>query len=314
MSDLDIMEVAPGVIFPVSWLRKTLKKPVHAVKFGKAFNLRTHELSSLLRLLFPNSDVVEALTLSAKYHSNQLQDYIVSLGYEYLIADGEVAVAPEDPDDDGLLVEMFEQARITVASTFDEVAEAIDDVMGAMPGKQGRMAIKSVLKANRRVQKKLGVDEVQIVHGHHPDNLVIFDTSGSMTEEWVEKLVDAVVNMAMQANAHLAIVSSTSRVWRPGEYDTNSVLSEAEYAGTHYETLKPLFDGRQWGTVVTVADYDSALGAKRELAKSDGSIELLLDISLVHRPTFLAECLEHMAKETRPILVGNYSLVHDFGG
>jgi hypothetical protein len=313
MTSLNIVEVAPGRVFPVKWLRKTLKKPVHAVKFAKVFDLTPVELSSLLRLLFPGVDLVQALTQSAQYHSNELQTYIVALGYEHLITDGEPVSDPDLPDDD-TLAELFEQARVVVASSMDEVAEQIDLVMGAMPGKQGRMAVKSVLKANRRALKKLGVDEVQIVHGHHPNNLAVLDCSGSMTEYWVRILAEPVVRMAMEANAHLAIVSSTARVWRPGEYSVESVLDEAEYGGTHYETLAGLFEGKHWGTVVTVADYDSAWGAKEVLAATGGTIDLLLDISLVQRPTFLAECLEPLAKETRPLLVGNYALTHDFGG
>jgi hypothetical protein len=56
--------------------------------------------------------------------------------------------------------------------------------------------------------------------------------------------------------------------------------------------------------VVTIADYDSSWSAREEIKKEcTGKIELLLDISLVSRPTFLSEVVGQLATEVRPLLV-----------
>ena len=81
------------------------------------------------------------------------------------------------------------------------------------------------------------------------------------------------------------------------------VLAKAEYWGTHYEQLVPLFE-KDWGTVVTIADYDSAPYAKQALSGCVGKVGTVLDISLVNRPTFLAECVGQLADEVKPLLVG----------
>jgi hypothetical protein len=172
------------------------------------------------------------------------------------------------------------------------------------------MEIKSTLKMDRR-SHKIGVSEVAISHMHARPNLVIFDDSGSMGEETVMRLGHAVKKLAVSANAHLVLVSNTPRHWEPGEFTVEALRLQAEYGGTHYETLAPIMD-RDWGVVVTIADWDSSWGAKQALEKCSGSIEKLLDISLVARPTFLAECLEPLAKETKPLLVAKSSLTYDY--
>ena len=80
------------------------------------------------------------------------------------------------------------------------------------------------------------------------------------------------------------------------------VLAKAEYGGTHYEQLKPLFD-QSWGTVITIADYDSSPSAMKTLANCKGHIGQVLDISLVSRTTFLAECVGQLADEVRPLML-----------
>ena len=117
--------------------------------------------------------------------------------------------------------------------------------------------------------------------------------------------------MSYLANAHLAIVSNTCTYWPAGAYGSDDVLAKAEFGGTYYETLAPLFD-RDWGTVVTVADYDSSYGAKDALARCTGHIDEVLDISLVNQPTFLAECVGQLADEVRPLLVANTSRVLNY--
>ena len=83
------------------------------------------------------------------------------------------------------------------------------------------------------------------------------------------------------------------------------MLEDAEYGGTHYEQLAPLFTNQNWDAVITIADYDSSPAAKSVLSRCNGKIGQLFDVSLVDRSTYLAECLQHMATEVRPLLVAS---------
>ena len=136
---------------------------------------------------------------------------------------------------------------------------------------------------------------------HH---IAILDVSGSMTEETICTIAADVVGLAWKADAHLAVVSNTMTVWEPGGYDVKAILRAAEFRGTHYEQLAPLFN-QNWGTVITVADYDSSWSAKEALRGCSSTIEEIIDISLVDRPTFLSESLGHMAKKITPMFVGS---------
>lgn len=119
------------------------------------------------------------------------------------------------------------------------------------------------------------------------------------------------VALGQEADAHLAIVSNTCTHWLPGEYTEEAVLAAAEFGGTHYEELAPLFTDFEWGTVITIADYDSSPAAKQVLSQCNGTIHTLLDISLVDIPTYLGEVLGQLAGEARPLMVAsNNSLVY----
>jgi hypothetical protein len=108
--------------------------------------------------------------------------------------------------------------------------------------------------------------------------------------------------MSYLANAHLVLISNTARHWEPGTYGVDDVLAQAEYGGTQYQHLRNLMN-RDWGVVVSIADYDSSHGAKDAIARATGHIDELLDVSIVGRPTFLAECLGQRAAKVRPLLV-----------
>ena len=125
-----------------------------------------------------------------------------------------------------------------------------------------------------------------------------------MSASTISAIAGDVVALGMKAEATLALVSNTTRVWDPGSYSLADVLAAGQYGGTQYETLAPLLN-QDWGVVVTIADYDSSRDAQRYLAENAKAarIEKLLDISLVSRPTFLAECIGQFAKEMEPLLV-----------
>lgn len=314
MSSLTLIEVKPGVRFPTAWLKKTLgNRPKWVVRFGAAYHLDAIQLGALLRLTCPDMDIVRALTMEAGSHSGHLQDYVVELGYENRIYQGALddEGQDEEPDEEPeLLVELFKQAEVHIASSVDDIIEEMSGVLGAMPGKEGRTAIKAKLKQDRKTGK-LGINEASIVHEHHAPNIGVLDVSGSMGEDTVRRVVDEFVALCVKANAYLAIVSNNTFWWEPGTYSTDSVLAEAEYGGTQYETLSELFN-KSWSTCVTLADWDSSMSAFDALGQCTGRIGLLLDISLVPRPTFLATCLEQLAEETRPLMVAKTSLTYDF--
>ena len=304
---LNLIELKPGLKFSEHALKSMLPTIKMALFFGKVFDLDAGQLGRLLRITH-DTDVVNALLAEEAEHSSDLQDYFVELGYESLLFTGQVTCTQPPIPDSTLLAQLFESSSLTIATSIKEVAEKLKNVVGGMPGKQGEMVFKSMMMVNAR-RPVIGDYRATIQHGHQPDNLVILDVSGSMTEHTVATIIDDVVALAYMANAHLAIVSDTSRHWEPGTFDTASVLAEAEYGGTHYETLAGLFD-RNWGVVVTIADYDSSYSAKWELLRCTGEIEQLLDISLVPRPTYLSEVLGHMAREVKPLLVADRYLTY----
>ncbi len=301
MKALELCEVKPGLKFQLTTLKDLLPDIETALFFAKLYKLDPYQLGPLMRALF-NSDVVSALTAQGGMHSTDLQDYLLELGYEQLIESGAISFGAKQPKGE-ILPELWKQAELTIAKSVQEVADKLKDVVGAMPGKQGEMVFRSLMTVNAK-RPILGDYKAHIHHAPQRENLVILDVSGSMTEETVRTIIEDVIAMSYMANAHLAIVSSTSTHWGPGEYDSDVVLQVAEFGGTHYETLAALFD-QDWGVVVCIADYDSSPAAKDAIAKCRGHIEQVFDISLVNRPTFLAEVVGQLANNVTPLLVAD---------
>jgi hypothetical protein len=277
-ASLEIFEIKPGHKFSVATLRHLLPDVKTILLFGEGGT-----------------------------HSNSLQDYILDLvdGDPYLadaVTTGEISFDPDIPDGE-ILTEVWEDLEVTVASSIKEVAAKLEGVVSLLPGKQGSMVFRSMMTMNAK-RPVLGDYKPAIVHARQAENLVILDDSGSVNSNTIQRIVNDVVALSYEANAHFALVSSSCRYWAPGAYGVDEILAAAEYGGTQYETLVPLFD-RDWGTVITIADYDSSWDAKGALAGCTGRIEQLLDISLVGRPTFLAECVGQLAADIRPILIGS---------
>jgi hypothetical protein len=299
--DNTLVEVKPGFRFALTTLKMLLPDVETALFFGKTYKLDAAQLGNLLWQVHGHHDVLQALTRESDYHSHELQDYLVEIGYQYQIESGEVVLGEAEPKGE-ILPELWKSFEIDIAASIQEVAEKVKNVVHSMPGKEGQMLFKSMMVLNSK-RPIIGDHKAYVHHAPKPDNLIIFDVSGSMSETTVQTLVDDVVALSFMANAWLVIVSNTATVWEPGSYTTTAVLEAAEYQGTHYETLAPLLN-RDWGVVVTIADYDSSWSAREEIKKEcTGKIELLLDISLVSRPTFLSEVVGQLATEVRPLLV-----------
>jgi hypothetical protein len=298
----DILVTGTGAKFSMAVLKDLLPDTESTLFFGKLYRLSVGQLGRVLRTLFEGTTVIDALLAEDGLHSHELQDYIVDeLGFEDLVSGGQISMEESVPPPAQLLPELWEAAEIEIARSIQEVADRLQTVVAALPGKKGRLLLKSmqVMNAKRPV---LGDYRASIHHPPREQNLVVLDVSGSMSEDTVRRIVGDVVGLAYLADAHLAVVSDTTTRWGPGEFDVDQVLAASEFSGTHYETLAPLLDER-WGVVVTIADYDSSIGAAELLKERSGRIGMLLDISLVSRPTFLAEALSPLADEVRPLLM-----------
>lgn len=314
-NSLDLIEVKPGLKFSRGTLKSMLPDTESVLFFGKVYELDAEQLGNLLVQVL-DSDVARALLAEGHAHSTDLQDYIVQLTDEYGMSllstpalEGQVTFDPTVSTGE-ILPEVWKSLEIEVAQSIKDVASKLENVIGLMPGKQGQMAFKSMMVMNRQ-RPVLGDYRAHIHHAPQKQNLVILDVSGSMSEGTIRRIVDDVVALSYQANAHMAVVSDSCTHWEPGTYTSNDVLTAAEFSGTHYERLKPLFD-RDWGTVVTIADYDSSRSAKSALASSTGRIDQVLDMSLVNQPTYLAECVGQLATKVKPLLIANsYHVLND---
>ena len=296
-NDMTLFEVKPDIYLSAGTLRRHLPTVELALFFAKVYQLDYTKLGQLLRMLF-NTPVVQAITEGS--HSVELQDYLVETVPTEILAEMQQFTSEPMPSSE-VLVQLWKSLEVEVAKSIQEVANKLAGTLHLLPSKEGDMLFASMAKINR-LRPTVGVYGAHIRHAPVPEVLVVLDVSGSMTEETIEAIIGDVVAMSYNANASLAVVSNSAFLWAPGGYSVKDVLAKAEYGGTHYEQLKPLFD-QSWGTVITIADYDSSPSAMKTLANCKGHIGQVLDISLVSRTTFLAECVGQLADEVRPLML-----------
>lgn len=299
-NSLELIEVKPGMKFGKQVLTDLLPDVETLLFFGMVFELDHTQVLHLLKMLF-NTALVDALTDGD--HSTELQGYVLDLAYKAPgVNPGDVSFGAVVPKGE-VLPELWKSLEVEVADSIKAVAAKLQSVIGMLPGKKGQMVFQSMMLMNKK-RPTIGDYRATIKHPPLKENLIIFDVSGSITAPTVHAVVDDVVALAYEANAHLAIVSNTTTHWDPGAYSSDVVLAASEFGGTHYETLADLLT-RDWGTVVTIADYDSSQSAFDYLARNcGGHIDEVLDVSLVTGPTFLAECVGQFADVVRPILIG----------
>lgn len=296
-NDMTLFEVKPDIYLSAGTLRRHLPTVELALFFAKVYQLDYTKLGRLLRMLF-DTPVVQALTEGS--HSVELQDYLVETVPTEILAEMQQFTSEPMPSSE-VLVQLWKSLEVEVAKSIQEVANKLAGTLHLLPSKEGDMLFASMAKINR-LRPTVGVYGAHIRHAPVPEVLVVLDVSGSMTEETIEAIIGDVVAMSYNANASLAVVSNSAFLWAPGGYSVKDVLAKAEYGGTHYEQLRPLFD-QSWGTVITIADYDSSPSAMKTLANCKGHIGQVLDISLVSRTTFLAECVGQLADEVRPLML-----------
>lgn len=279
-----------------------------ALFFAKAYKLSFDQLNELLRILF-NTDVMQALLGEGHSHSIELQDYLVDTVPESILDQAGVGYDEDkQPPDTELLAQVWEAATVEIAKAIQDVADKLGDVLESLSTKYGEMHFSHMRKLNIQRQS-LSSYGATIQHQRVAPRLVVLDVSGSMSQSTVQRIADEVVGLAYAVDAAMAIVSNDAFFWEAGSFTTDDILQAAQYGGTQYEKLAPIFN-RDWETVVTIADYDSTWGALEYIRdNSTGRVGQVLDISLVDRPTFLAECVGMLAQEVKPILIGSSSYV-----
>lgn len=303
-ASLELVEVKPGKKFSRRMLQRMLPDVETTLFFGKVYDLDAQQLGVLLNTTL-HTTLSDALFGQGMVHSESLQDYISDICDHSGFEDGDVTFGDPPPHGE-ILPQVWESMQVEVAKSIKDVAAKLESVVDMLPGKNGEMLFKSMLELNKN-RPTLGVHKAYIHHAPEKQNLLILDVSGSMTDSTIRTIINDVVALSYKANAHMAIVSNSCFYWQPGSYNVDDVLAKCEFGGTRYEQLAPLFD-RDWGTVITVADYDSSLSAKAHLSdECTARIDSVLDISLVGRPTFLAECVGQFADDVRPLLIASPS-------
>lgn len=307
-ASLELVQIKPGIQFSTHVLKELLPDVETTLFFAKTYDLDAATLGRLLQVT-QRTALTDALFRGD--HSTELQSYLVGVVDDYNQSQWSASVNAGDISYGAahikgeILPQLWESLEVTVAQSIKDVATKLTQTFARLPGKQGRMAFNTLMTMNAK-RPTIGDFRARVAHDPNKENLLILDVSGSMRPNTIKAIINDVVALAYLANAHLAIVSETATYWAPGTYDTDSVLAAAEYQGTHYEQLAPVLDGRDWGVVITVADYDSSLSAKLKLADEVScTIEEVVDISLVDRTTWLAQCVGQFAKKVSPVLIGN---------
>jgi hypothetical protein len=312
-ASVELVEIKPGIKFSRHVLTELLPDVETTLFFAKTYELDAATLSRLLQITVKNGDLTSALFSGD--HSTELQDYLVGVVDDYnnttwsaSVNAGEISYGAAHIKGE-ILPQVWKSLEVTIAQSIRDVATKLTQTFARLPGKQGRVAFDTLMKMNAK-RPTVGTFEARVKHDPTKENLLILDVSGSMRPGTIKAIINDVVALAYMANAHLAIVSDSATYWAPGTYDTDSVLEAAEYQGTHYEQLGPVLNGRDWGVVITVADYDSSRNAMSYLANEvTSTIDEVVDISLVGKTTFLAQCVGQFAKKVTPVLVGNSEYV-----
>jgi hypothetical protein len=302
---LELFELKSGTKVRMEVLKDLLPDANTALFFGKLYKLDYRQLSHLMRSLF-NTTVIQTLLSEGDIHSSSLQDYIIDIvPPAELMSSGIVAAQFISDVDHEFLPELWDMLEVQIADSIQKLVDSLDGVLSVVQGKYGKMLFSTMAVLNKQRQGIIGQFKARIAHPMVPNNLVIFDVSGSVSRATAEKIVDEVVALAYKANASLAIVSDHTYLWDAGTFTRTEVMQAAEFNGTHYETLASVFN-RDWATVITIADYDSYGGVPSYLKQHcTGRVQQVLDISLVNRATFLSECIGQLADKVTPLLIGN---------
>ena len=221
-ASLELVEIKPGVKFSKKILSEILPDIETLLFFCKLYDMDHVQVTELLRLLFRTS-LVDALTGGS--HSTDLQSYVVDLAYQAPNVEvGDCTFEPVPPSGE-ILPEIWKDLETTVAKSIKDVAAKLESVVTALPGKQGKMMLQSMMVMNRK-RPTIGDYKAKIHHDPIKENLLVLDVSGSMSESTIRQIINDVVALSYEANAHMAVVSNTTTYWTPGSYSVDDVLAD----------------------------------------------------------------------------------------
>ena len=269
--------------------------------FGQLYKIPGRELIRYLQMIFEGT----VLDLIADHqYSEELQDYMIEDIIPNVYQLGREQVTFEEKDTT-ILKYLFQDVAIPVLESIQELADKIALTIDKLPNDEGKMVFQHMARFNAK-RNTIGQFQANIIHQNRLPNLVIFDDSGSVGKETVRALAEDVVALGYKANADLVLVSDTARYWPRGTYTVERIVQEAEYSGTRYETLLPIFTGSVWGHVITIADYDSSYQVRQKFLDLKGqavqpTVEKVLDISLVQRPSYLCEVVGILARNVEAL-------------
>ena len=302
----ELFEYVTGKYIAVYNLIEMIEDVEDALFFAAVNKMDHKKLTKLIGYIRPDLEsILQVLQAPEGTYSETLQEYIVETlddipDIAWTLEKSQAFAGPPKPQ---LLDKVWELAEVGIAPSIQKVADTLRDLVANLPGKKGRMVYQHMRKINRN-RPTIGTYEAGITRGKVEKNLILLDVSGSMTESAVKALIDDVVALGWTANATMAIVSNHTFAWNPGTYSSQGVLEKAEFGGTRYETLKELFQD-SWDTVITIADYDSSESAARIIAQCPGRVGQVLDLSLVSRPSFMAQTVGQLSdKPVKPLLIG----------
>lgn len=296
--------VTDKYVFDLTALEDILTSLEVTLFFAKALELSVNDRSRLIRAIH-KTDLIDEL-LNGE-HSIDLQDYGIDDPDNWVPTDEWVDALPVEsmvPDSEFLL-SIFDDIKVVIASTFVEFTTMLAEVMDAIPSDQAQLMLEDAAKLNYKTNT-FGTTQVSVAPIMSLPNALILDDSGSVTRQTFEALVSEYVAVANTHQMHVILVSNTARHFAPEEVSVANLMSVAQFGGTHYEELirNDILGNMEWGTVITIADYDSSPAAAQVLQNARGRIGLLLDLSLVNRRTYLSEVIGHLADDFKQVLVG----------
>lgn len=309
------VELKPGVHFDSDWLKETLcitddeadllgvSKYDGMILFGQLYGLNVQQLTTLARIVFGDEPFIQMLTEGD--HSYSLQSYIEELDVPLQVDETiTYSAAKTNPEQDSLLVQLFEAHQVGITSLVMEIADKFAKFLTAQPGHESKLEVMRLSKVNRRTNLPVS-QRARIEYSSLLPNLLIIDVSSSQGRTLVESIVDNCIALAVKYDMHLAIVSHGAEWFVPGTYDRDTVMnSEWMNGGTRYAALAEIGVASQaWGTVVCVADYDGQQSDQTAWKKAGGTIDKVIDISTVSKQTWLSEAVNIQAPGTVQQLV-----------
>lgn len=295
------VELKPGVQFDRVWLREALSltddeaaalgvsKYDGMILFGQLYKLNAQQLMHLAQIVYGGENFVDMLTSGD--HSYTLQSYTEHIAGE-LDVEQTITFSEEKtvPERDSLLTELFAAHQVGITSLVVEIADKFSKFLNTLPGHESKLEVMRLNKVNRRTGLPVS-QRARIEYSNLLPNLLIIDVSSSQGSALIASIVDNCIDLAVKYDMHLGIVSHIAEWYVPGTYDRDAVMnSPCMNGGTSYKALADIgVASENWGTVVTVADFDGQQYDRDAWHKAGGSVDHVVDISTVTKQSWLSE-------------------------